>query len=337
MIPYLHGFRSAPASIKARARSRRAWSSAASPIASGASSCRSRRAPRSRLVEDEIARARAAGLDPPWSAARSGGYYATWLAERHELRAVLVNPGGGRATSLEAYVGIQDNLYTGERSRSPAATSTSCARSRCRRSPCLERFWLMVETGDEVLDYRHAVESTPVRRQTVLEGGDHGFALERLPGRGDRLRGLGGSHPLTPVRRQPPLTPTRAPPMSRPTDPAQPGFDARRFKAMERAGFNRIAARYAERRPPARRTRRSSARGRRARPRPARARPRQRAPACSPAGPRCCVAPGGSACSPPTSPRACSPKARAVAANTPTPPSALPPPTLNIVPRRRQH
>ncbi|ENO95264.1 type 11 methyltransferase, partial [Thauera phenylacetica B4P] len=34
--------------------------------------------------------------------------------------------------------------------------------------------------------------------------------------------------------------------MSRPTDPAQPGFDARRFKAMERAGFNRIAARYAD-------------------------------------------------------------------------------------------
>lgn len=34
--------------------------------------------------------------------------------------------------------------------------------------------------------------------------------------------------------------------MSTPTDPARPGFDARRFKAMERAGFNRIAARYAD-------------------------------------------------------------------------------------------
>ena len=33
--------------------------------------------------------------------------------------------------------------------------------------------------------------------------------------------------------------------MSHPTDPSLPGFDARRFKAMERAGFNRIAARYA--------------------------------------------------------------------------------------------
>jgi ubiquinone/menaquinone biosynthesis C-methylase UbiE len=34
--------------------------------------------------------------------------------------------------------------------------------------------------------------------------------------------------------------------MTKPTDPVQPGFDARRFKAMERAGFNRIAARYAD-------------------------------------------------------------------------------------------
>lgn len=34
--------------------------------------------------------------------------------------------------------------------------------------------------------------------------------------------------------------------MSDPADPSRPGFDARRFKAMERAGFNRIAARYAE-------------------------------------------------------------------------------------------
>ena len=34
--------------------------------------------------------------------------------------------------------------------------------------------------------------------------------------------------------------------MSRPSDPSPPAFDARRFKAMERAGFNRIAAHYAE-------------------------------------------------------------------------------------------
>ena len=38
-----------------------------------------------------------------------------------------------------------------------------------------ERYWLMVETGDEVLDYRHAVARYAGARQTVLPGGDHSF------------------------------------------------------------------------------------------------------------------------------------------------------------------
>ncbi len=32
-----------------------------------------------------------------------------------------------------------------------------------------------METGDEVLDYRHAVARYAGCRQTVLEGGDHSF------------------------------------------------------------------------------------------------------------------------------------------------------------------
>jgi predicted esterase YcpF (UPF0227 family) len=38
-----------------------------------------------------------------------------------------------------------------------------------------ERFWLLVETGDETLDYRHAVRRYLGARQTVLPGGDHSF------------------------------------------------------------------------------------------------------------------------------------------------------------------
>jgi hypothetical protein len=37
------------------------------------------------------------------------------------------------------------------------------------------RYLLLVETGDEVLDYRQAVERYAGCRQVVLEGGDHSF------------------------------------------------------------------------------------------------------------------------------------------------------------------
>ncbi len=37
------------------------------------------------------------------------------------------------------------------------------------------RYLLLVETGDEVLDYRQAVERYAGSRQVVLEGGDHSF------------------------------------------------------------------------------------------------------------------------------------------------------------------
>jgi predicted esterase YcpF (UPF0227 family) len=39
-----------------------------------------------------------------------------------------------------------------------------------------ERYLLMVETGDEVLDYREAVAKYRGSEHVVIEGGEHGFA-----------------------------------------------------------------------------------------------------------------------------------------------------------------
>ena len=175
MIIYLPGFRSAPASIKAQAlRARmidrgladRFWCEQL-PVSPRAAI---------ELAETEIARARAAGLAPTVVGSSLGGYYATWLAERHDLRAVLVNPAVVAPLSLEAYIGTQTNLYTGE---TFDFTGAHIDELRALEVPAItqpERYWLLAETGDEVLDYRHAVQKYAGARQTVLEGGDHGFS-----------------------------------------------------------------------------------------------------------------------------------------------------------------
>lgn len=174
MIVYLHGFRSAPASIKARALKRHLeerglghafWCEQlpASPQAAIA------------LVEAQLARCRAQGIDATLVGSSLGGYYATWLAERHDLRAALVNPAIVAPLELGAYVGEQTNMYTGETFR---FTETHIAELRALEVPAItrpERYWLLVETGDEVLDYRHAVAKYAGARHTVLEGGDHSF------------------------------------------------------------------------------------------------------------------------------------------------------------------
>ena len=104
-----------------------------------------------------------------------GGYYATWLAERHDLKAVMVNPAVVAHLALEKYLGPHRFIYSDE---SFEFTRQHVEELRALDVPTLtrpENFWLLLETGDETLDYRHAVAKCAGCRQTVLEGGGHDF------------------------------------------------------------------------------------------------------------------------------------------------------------------
>ena len=180
MIIYLHGFRSGPASIKAQALQRHMaargladefWCEQLPPSPRAAIA----------LIEAQIDRARGAQpqRSPTLVGSSLGGYYATWLAEKHGLAAALVNPAVIAPRELEAWIGTQTNLYTGE---SFDFTAQHVAELRALEVPAItrpERYWLLVETGDEVLDYRDAVAKYAGARQAVLEGGDHGFSRWR--------------------------------------------------------------------------------------------------------------------------------------------------------------
>ena len=107
-----------------------------------------------------------------------GGFYATWLAEKHGLRAVLINPAVEPHVGLRDHLGPQQNLYTGERYELTERHLREWqALYVARITP--SRYLLLVETGDEVLDYRRAVERYAGCEQVVVEGGDH--SLQSFP------------------------------------------------------------------------------------------------------------------------------------------------------------
>ncbi len=170
MILYLHGFTSGPQSHKAQALGARMGERGlgekficpqlpASPRAAIA------------LAESLIARHSITTV----VGSSLGGYYATYLAEKFDLNAVLINPAVIAHLSLKDYVGTQRWLYSGD---SFEFTREHIEELRAIAVPVPskpQRFWLLVEEGDETLDYRHAVSRYTGARQTVLPGGDHSF------------------------------------------------------------------------------------------------------------------------------------------------------------------
>ncbi len=174
-ILYLHGFRSSPASLKVRLL--------AEHLASRGLGERFFCPALSHVPEVAIAQVEAllaeilSETDGSVTLVGSslGGYYATWLAEKHNLPAVLINPLVEAPPSLNEFIGPQTNLYTGETfdfTVSHIAQLSSLAVKQINP----ERYLLMVEAGDEVLDYRLAVARYAGCQQIVLAGGDHSFS-----------------------------------------------------------------------------------------------------------------------------------------------------------------
>jgi len=183
MIVYLHGFNSTPRSTKAR-QLHEAMRAAGAGELYRCPALHHRPAQAVQSVERELA----AAADAPGAGSVTlvgsslGGFYACHLAEKHGLRAVLLNPAVYPVRDLGRYLGPQQNLYSGERYELTGDHLRELAALECERIEP-SRYLLIVETGDEVLDCREAVERFAGARQLVIPGGDHALRsfVEHLP------------------------------------------------------------------------------------------------------------------------------------------------------------
>lgn len=174
-ILYLHGFLSSPRSAKARATGD-FLRATASPVHYDVPALPEEPARALAAAEHAVLACRAAGATSIGLIGSSmGGFYATVLALRHGLRAVLVNPSVAPHLRIHQFFGEQVNPYTGRRFVLDESHAAELARMAPAAIARPEDFWLLAQRGDEVLDYREAERFYAGCRQTIESGGDHQF------------------------------------------------------------------------------------------------------------------------------------------------------------------
>jgi uncharacterized protein len=173
VIVYLHGFNSSPQSHKAQVmRAYMAQRGLAAKYACPALP------PLAGAALRAIEASMAVGEVVCFVGSSLGGFYATYLAETLGAKAVLINPAIEPHVGLRSYLGPQKNLYTGEPYELTEEHLQEWERLVVAQvTP--SRYLLLVETGDEVLDYRQAVQRYAGCEQVVVSGGDH--SLKSFP------------------------------------------------------------------------------------------------------------------------------------------------------------
>lgn len=171
---YLHGFRSSPASSKARLMA----ATVASRHPEVTWLCPALAAsPRAAMSEVLQAIADWPRVSMAVMGSSLGGFYATWLAERLGCMAVLLNPAVHPARDLAAYIG--DNAMWHDPDQSfhfdPAFVDELLAQEVPRISRP-ERYLAVVARGDEVLDWREMSDHYQGAAVKLLPAGDHALS-----------------------------------------------------------------------------------------------------------------------------------------------------------------
>jgi len=104
-----------------------------------------------------------------------GGYYATYFADKYGLRATIINPSVRPVPRIESMLGENTNWHTGDIWVMKPHHVDEYAAFEINLLQKPENVLVLLQTGDEVLDYREAVDFYVGSEVVVEQGGDHGF------------------------------------------------------------------------------------------------------------------------------------------------------------------
>jgi predicted esterase YcpF (UPF0227 family) len=175
LLLYIHGFNSSPQSQKAE-EIRDYIAAQSLPIEFISPALPNYPGESWRLLEQElVAQQRRQRKKIALIGSSLGGFFATALAERMRLKAVLVNPVVRPSELAGHFLGGGHNPYSGEDFYLHQGHIDEMRLLESKSLSAPSNFLLMAQKGDETLDYRQAVEYYHQSPKIIEDGGDHRF------------------------------------------------------------------------------------------------------------------------------------------------------------------
>ena len=103
-----------------------------------------------------------------------GGYYATFLSEKYNLKSVMINPAVWAYKIFKNDMGENKNLNTNE-SYIIDEEWVASLKEIFVEKPNSENYLVLLQTGDETLNYKFSAEYYNGSKIIIDEGGSHSF------------------------------------------------------------------------------------------------------------------------------------------------------------------
>lgn len=103
-----------------------------------------------------------------------GGYYATFLSEKYNLKSVMINPAVWAYKIFKNDMGENKNLNTNE-SYIIDEEWVASLKEIFVEKPSSENYLVLLQTGDETLNYKFSAEYYDGSEIIIDEGGNHSF------------------------------------------------------------------------------------------------------------------------------------------------------------------
>ncbi|PHQ65854.1 MAG: esterase [Sulfurimonas sp.] len=108
-----------------------------------------------------------------------GGFYSIYLANKYNLRTVLINPSIYPYVTLKKVLGDAPSFYD-DSTFTWTESHIEMLKKYEVKVQNQSNLMLLVQKGDELLDFQEAVDKLPDSRVVIEDGGSHGFeGIER--------------------------------------------------------------------------------------------------------------------------------------------------------------